>query len=235
MNALKCLIVDDEELARMLLENYISRLPNCEVVGKCKNPLDAIQILNNQPVDLIFLDIQMPEMSGTEFLKTLTHQPMVVFTTAYREYAIESYELDVVDYLLKPFSFERFVQAVNKARQLQQLKTVDQPLTRTTQEEQYLLVKSEHKIYRVLYSDIAYIQSMREYVAYYTPSGRIMSLGSLKGLEEKLPNDQFIRIHKSYIVATRKVTALEGNMVHVGKERLPIGASYREAVLAALF
>ena len=235
MNALKCLIVDDEELARMLLENYISRLPNCEVVGKCKNPLDAIQILNNQPVDLIFLDIQMPEMSGTEFLKTLTHQPIVVFTTAYREYAIESYELDVVDYLLKPFSFERFVQAVNKARQLQQLKTVDQPLTRTTQEEQYLLVKSEHKIYRVLYSDIAYIQSMREYVAYYTPSGRIMSLGSLKGLEEKLPNDQFIRIHKSYIVATRKVTALEGNMVHVGKERLPIGASYREAVLAALF
>lgn len=240
MNEISCLIVDDEELARTLLENYTNRLPYLNVVGKCGNPIEALEVLQSTSVDLMFLDIQMPEMIGTEFLKILSQKPMVIFTTAYTEYALESYELNVVDYLLKPFSFERFVQAVNKANDLMKLKrgeikTATSPTEETSIVEKYILVKSEHKIHRILFKDIRYIQSMREYVAYYTPTGRILSLGSLKGLEIELPENQFMRVHKSYIVAKGKVTTLEGNMVHIGKEKIPIGASYRERVLKDLF
>ena len=237
MNELTCLIVDDEELARTLLENYISRLPYLKLVGKCSNPIEALQLLQNQSADLIFLDIQMPEMIGTDFLKSLSQKPMVVFTTAYKEYALEGYELNVVDYLLKPFPFERFLKAVNKASELAKLKnnnTITYPEKSTT-EKNFILVKSEHKIHRISFDDIQYIQSMREYVAYYTPNGRILSLNSLKKLEVDLPENQFLRIHKSYIISKSKVSTLEGNMVHIGKEKIPIGASYREEVLKDLF
>ena len=240
MKPFNCLIVDDDELARTLVENYIDRLPHLKIVGKCINPLEAVQALQGNHVDLMFLDIQMPEMTGTEFLKTLSQKPLVIFTTAYEEYAIESYELNVVDYLLKPFDFERFLKAVNKASDLLKLKhggrnNNSQSLVVATNKESYILVKSEHKIHRILFKDIQYIQSMREYVAYYLPSRRILSLGSLKRLESDLPDSQFMRIHKSYIVAKSKVSTLEGNMVHIGKEKIPIGASYRELVLNNLF
>lgn len=240
MNELTCLIVDDEELARTLLENYVTRLPYLSLVGKCSNPIEALQLLQHQSVDLIFLDIQMPEMIGTDFLKTLSQKPMVVFTTAYAEYALEGYELNVVDYLLKPFPFERFLQAVNKASDLAKLKSKEGSNSTissesSTNEKNYILVKSEHKVHRIFFDDIQYIQSMREYVAYFTPNGRILSLGSLKKLETDLPKNQFLRIHKSYIISKVKVSTLEGNMVHIGKEKIPIGASYREGVLKLLF
>ena len=165
---------------------------------------------------------------------------MVVFTTAYAEYALEGYELNVVDYLLKPFPFERFLQAVNKASELSELKNKRESASIITSEESasdknYILVKSEHKVHRIPYDDIQYIQSMREYVAYYTSKGRILSLGSLKKLELDLPQSQFLRIHKSYIISKEKASILEGNMVHIGKEKIPIGASYREEVLKVLF
>lgn len=227
MTPIRCLIVDDEELARTLLKAYIGRLPQLELAGMCKDPVVALEVLHDQAVDLIFLDIQMPELTGIEFLRTLSRKPLVVFTTAYSEYALDGYELDVVDYLLKPFSFERFVQAAEKARERLRLKK--------TEEKDYLLVKSEHKIHRVPYTDILFIQSMREYVAYHTADARILSLGSLKSLEETLPPDLFLRVHKSFIVARSKVSALEGNFVHVGKERIPVGASYREEVMRKLF
>ena len=240
MNELTCLIVDDEELARTLLENYVTRLPYLSLVGKCSNPIEALQLLQHQSVDLIFLDIQMPEMIGTDFLKTLSQKPMVVFTTAYAEYALEGYELNVVDYLLKPFPFERFLQAVNKASDLAKLKSKEGSNSTissesSTNEKNYILVKSEHKVHRIFFDDIQYIQSMQEYVAYFTPNGRILSLGSLKKLETDLPKNQFLRIHKSYIISKVKVSTLEGNMVHIGKEKIPIGASYREGVLKLLF
>lgn len=240
MNELTCLIVDDEELARTLLENYISRLPYLKLIGKCSNPIEALQLLQNQFVDLIFLDIQMPEMIGTDFLKSLTQKPMVVFTTAYTEYALEGYELNVVDYLLKPFPFERFLKTVNKASDLEKLKNraSNEPPTLpkdSASEKNYILVKSEYKIHRIFFDDIQYIQSMREYVAYFTSNGRVLCLGSLKKLEMDLPKNQFLRIHKSYIISRVKVSTLEGNMVHIGNEKLPIGASYREAVLKLLF
>jgi DNA-binding LytR/AlgR family response regulator len=229
----RCLVIDDEELARTLLENYIGRLPNLELVGQCKDPMEAIQIMQEEPIDLLFLDIQMPGLTGIEFLRSLKQKPLVIFTTAYPDYAIEGYSLDVIDYLLKPFGFDRFVQAVNKASEMMQLKSA---ATNTpTDAKDFILVKAEHRIHRIKYDDINFIQSMREYVAYYTPSGRILSLNSLKSLETELPADRFIRIHKSYIVAIEKVSVLEGNLVHIGKEKLPIGASYREEVLGRIF
>ena len=236
---MKCLIVDDEELGRTLVREYVKRIPGLEVVGEAKNPVEAIQLLNDQEVDLVFLDIQMPELSGIEFLKTISQKPEVILTTAYPEYALEGYEHDVVDYLLKPFGFPRFLKAVNKA--LERLKWKGKRSNNSEKAEQqqniknYILVNSEHKVHRVNYADILYIQSMREYVAFYLPDKRILSLKSLKKLETELPSDQFIRIHKSYIISKNKVKALEGNLVHIGKEKIPIGASYRDAVMAKLF
>lgn len=230
-----CLVVDDEELARTLLKNYITRLPHLNLVGEHKNPLDALQTLQTTPVDLIFLDIQMPELTGTEFLKSLKTKPLVIFTTAYPDYALEGYTLDVVDYLLKPFGFDRFLQAVNKASErlrLQQMPTVESPAP----EKDYILVKSEHRLLRLKFDDILYIESMAEYVAFHTESsGRVLSLMSLKSLEGELPSSRFLRIHKSFMVSMAKVAGMEGNQVLLGKAKLPIGASYREEVLRRVF
>ena len=250
MKKINCLIVDDEELARNLVENYINRLPHLNIVGKCSNPFEAMQLMQEREVDLMFLDIQMPDLTGIEFLKTLQQKPLVVFTTAYKEFAMEGYELDVVDYLLKPFRFERFLQAVNKAGKL--LKSdfnnnknnsksdlpvsLKQPQENTEEKQKdYLLVKSEFKVFRIFFKDILYIESMKEYVAYHTLDGRTMSLGSLKKLEQELPTDLFMRIHKSYIANIRCIAALEGNMVHLGKKKLPIGTSYKEEVMRRVF
>lgn len=240
MSKINCLVVDDEELARDLLENYIGRLPHLALLGKCRDPFEALNVLSSQQVDLLFLDIQMPGMTGMEFMRTLKNKPLVIFTTAYSEFAIESYNVDATDYLLKPFSFERFVQAVNKATDLLALRKAalgsPTPSVQTTvpAAKDFILVKSEHKVHRLRFEDISYIEGMREYVAYHTPNGRILSLNSLKGLEEELPADQFLRIHKSYIVAMGKISAIEGNQVVIGKEKLPIGASYREVVMGKL-
>lgn len=238
MKTVRCLVVDDEELARTLLENYIGRLPNLELVASCANPLEAVAVLQQEKIDLLFLDIQMPELTGTAFLRSLTKKPVVIFTTAYVEYALEGYALDVTDYLLKPFSFERFVQAVNKA--ISQLRTRPDAEPATAGQapatgKDFLLVKADHKVHRLKFDDILFIQSMREYVAFYTASGRILSLHSLKSLEDSLPSERFIRIHKSYIVAIDKIDTLEGNTVQVGKEKLPVGASYREELVRRVF
>ncbi len=230
MSKLKCLIVDDEELARDLLENFVQRLPHLELVGKAKNPVEALAQMQQTTVDVLLLDIQMPELTGLEFLKSLPQKPLVILTTAYAEFALEGYELDVVDYLLKPFSFERFVIAINKAAARQSTANVT-----TSNEKDYLLVKSEHKVHKLRFTDIRYIQSMREYVAYYLPDGRLLSLNSLKQLEKDLPADQFMRIHKSYIVAIERVKTLEGNLLHLEDTQLPIGANYREEVLRRIF
>ena len=241
MNKINCLIVDDEELARNLIENYIGRLPHLQIVGKSANPLEAMQVLQDEKVDVIFLDIQMPELTGVEFLKTLPYKPLVIFTTAYKEYAIQSYELDAVDYLLKPFRFERFLQAVNKASKLvkvEQETSFNQPAAKSVNEENikdYILVKSDFKVFRMLYKDILYIESMKEYVDYHTNEGRTLSLYSLKKLQQELPSDKFMRIHKSHIVNIDMVSALEGNMVHLGNKKIPIGSSYKEEVMKRIF
>jgi len=242
---IKCLVVDDERLARALMENFIGKLPRLELVEQCKNPIEAIACLQREEIDLMFLDIQMPDLTGIELLKTLKHQPITIFTTAYSEYALEGYQLNIMDYLLKPFSFNRFVQAVNKAIEHIELKDAAQspaPIpqafsvnpTVPNKEKDFMLIKADHKVHKVKYADILYIQSMREYAAFYTTNGRIIALNSLKKLETELPK-QFLRIHKSYIIASEKVTTLEGNMVYIGDEKLPIGNFYRDAVMKRIF
>jgi len=240
---MKCVVIDDEELARALLANYLAKIPDLEVVASCKNPMEALEIISRQKIDLLFLDIQMPELTGLEFLEILREKPIVVFTTAYPDHALNAYNLDVLDYLLKPFSFQRFVQAVNKAKErlyMQeivrekqgQLMTGPQP----TEHPDYLLVNAEHKIHKIRLSEIIYIQSMREYVAYHLKDAtRLLSLNSLKKLEQELPKDQFTRIHKSYLVSNQCVSTLEGNRLYLSEIALPIGGSFKEEVVKRLF
>ncbi|CAH1001394.1 Transcriptional regulatory protein BtsR [Neolewinella maritima] len=230
--SLRCLIVDDEQLARRLLRSYCARLPQLEVVGEASSAIEALPLLRTGGVDVLFLDIQMPEMSGLDLLRSLRQPPAVVLTTAYSVHALEAYDLDVVDYLLKPFGFDRFVRAVGRAEEQRPSAHV---LSTRDPAPAYQLVKADYKIHRIAHTDIRYIESMREYVAYHTLDGkRTLTLGSLKQLEADLP-DTFLRVHKSYIVARDKVTALEGNQLRLGDTLLPIGGSYREHVRQELF
>lgn len=235
----KCLVLDDDQSGLQILQNYIQKLPSLELIGLCQNPFEAIRIIQSGSVDILFLDIEMPDLNGLEVLDALPNRPLVIFTTGHLQYAIEGYKHDVVDYLLKPFRFARFVQAVNKAirrMQLQRNKEIPAPIdTFKSQTKDYIIVKSEHKMHRIRYDEIYYIQGMKEYVAFHLKSGRIYSLLSLKSLEVELPKDRFLRIHKSYIVAIKQVHVLEGNRVHVQEEKLPIGSSYRQTVMGKIF
>lgn len=236
----RCLIIDDEELARLLIEQYVNKIPSLEVVGKCRNVLEAMEIMANEHIDLLFLDIQMPKMSGIDFLKSASSKPHVIITTAYPDYALEGFNLNVIDYLLKPYGFERFFQAITKFNQikqpLSQLKDQNQKVKSKNENSEYILVNSEHKIYRLHYQDILYIQSMREYIAFHTADKkRILSLTSLKKLEQELPHPAFIRVHKSYIVASNKIQLLDGKFLDLGDNRIPIGAMYRDDVINCIF
>lgn len=232
MTPIRCLVVDDEELARSLLKLYIQQTPSLQLVGTCSNAMQAVGVLQQEPVDLLFLDIQMPDLTGIDLLKALIHRPAVIFTTAYEQYAVEGYELDIVDYLLKPFSYERFSQAVTKAaahlKKRGPTPRVSAPEVSVAKD--YLLVKAEHRTHRIRFEDILYVQGMREYVAFYLADRRLLALMSLKHLEECLPSERFIRIHKSYIVAFDRIEAIEDDHLVIGGQRLPIGPSYVDAL-----
>lgn len=229
----KCIVVDDEQLARKLLQEYIEKVPYLELEAQFKNPLEAISFLQDHPIDLLFLDIQMPDLTGIEMLKSITLKTSVILTTAYSEYAIEGYELNVIDYLLKPFSFERFLQGVNKVSELLKLKYQAEI---GTQPAAYITIQAEHKIYKMILNEILYIEGLKEYVSYYTTKGqRIIALQSLKSLEETLPKNGFMRIHRSYIVPIDKIDTLEGNRVRIGEKLIPIGRSYKDLVMKRVF
>ena len=237
-----CLLVDDENLALRLLEDYVNKIPQLTIVGKCQNALSALQILQTQQIDILFLDIQMPDLTGIELIKILKNKPEIILTTAYAEHALEGYQLDVTDYLLKPIPFERFVQAGNKAMEYRNLRNAgvsnmqvtSTPVSAAAPALDYMFVKSDYKQIKVPYADILYIEGLREYVSIYTKEKRIVTLETLKNLELTLPAQQFLRIHKSYIINTTKVEALNGNMVEMGKIKVPIGKNYREATLSVL-
>lgn len=235
---IKCLIVDDEQLAREMLQAYIHKIPGLELVALCKSAYEAQAVLSKEKVDLMFLDIQMPQQSGLDFLKHLgANKPDVIFTTAYPNYAVQGFELEVVDYLLKPISFARFEQAVQKI-----VKTIDitykANLFEQQQElqEQFLMVHSEHKHRKIFLKDIIYIESLKEYVRYHTTQGKIIELNSMKRLEADLPNQQFIRIHRSYIVALPQIQSYQnGNIILKLPLELPIGKTYKKTILEKLF
>lgn len=228
---MKCIIADDEKLARSLIESYVNKVPSLELVATCKNGVEAAEILQKEEIDLLITDIQMPELLGTDLVKSLTQPPMVIFTTAYEDYAVEGFELSAIDYLLKPFSFDRFLTAINKAKEQHDVKSSRE----VNLKKDYMTIKADHKLYKVQYADITFIEGQREYVSFHVPSGRITALMSLKKLEESLPEALFIRCHKSYIINKTMVEALEGNSLAIAGKSIPIGQSYKEQVVKEVF
>ncbi len=230
---MKCIIVEDEQLARNLLESYLSKIEGVNLIAVCKNGTEALEVLNKSSVDLAITDIQMPGMLGTDLVKATEKGRMVIFTTAYRDYAMEGFELDAVDYILKPFSFERFQKAIQKAQSYFELKGKQIPSAdlKTT----FLTIKADHKLYKVQYADIRYIEGMREYVSFYTATGRITALMSLKYLESNLPKEIFVRCHKSYIVNKNMVEELDGHNLVIAGKQIPVGQLYKEDVLKEVF
>lgn len=235
----KCLIVDDEYMARLLLENYVQKFPELELIGLCENALEALNVLRSEKIDILFLDIQMPHLTGLELVQTLQRKPAIIFTTAYSDHAVEGFRLDAIDYLLKPFSFERFVQAVNKAINYLSFKEDNSHSQAVVGSESYkevnhLFVKSDGKLVKIRLEEINYIEGLKEYVSIYTEKNRVITLQSLKNLEETLPNTHFQRIHKSYIIAIDKINSIVGNQVEINGKMIPIGLTYKNELLQKL-
>jgi DNA-binding LytR/AlgR family response regulator len=226
-----CLIVDDEPLARNLLKEYVNKVPYLDLKGTCSNAIEAMELMRRHPVDLLLLDIQMPDITGTTFVKTLQRKPLVIFTTAYSDYALESYDLDVVDYLLKPITFERFLRAIDKVGQRVTSVTAVTAVkpTQGEAESSFIFVKDGTKLVKVRWEDILYIEGLKDYVTIHTREKKIVTLQRLKTLETQLPANKFIRIHNSYIVALGAIDVIHKNDVQVGKTLLPISDTYRRA------
>ena len=226
----KCLVVEDEPLAQSVLKKYIDDHPSLELAAICDNAMDAQQVLATQPVALLFLDINLPQLSGISFLKTLRHPPLVIFTTAYAEFAVEGFELDAIDYLVKPFSFERFLKAINKAMEKLQKPA---PANLSTVPAS-IFIRADKKVYQVNLDEILYLESLDDYVKVVTTQTSYLVNDTLKSLLEELPAAQFIRVHKSYAIAKNKIVFFEGNYVKIGDKDIPIGASYREDIFNRL-
>jgi DNA-binding LytR/AlgR family response regulator len=223
--SIACIIVEDEPAAREILELYIQDVPILNLKASCTNAIEASGMLAKSDIELIFLDINMPKISGMEFLKTLQNPPLVIFTTAYPEYAIESYEVNAVDYLLKPFSFNRFLQAVNKATN---------KLTRQHHEindEDYIILKADKRTHRVNIAEILFLESMGDYVKIYFINEKIIVHETLSGLLSKLPEKIFVRVHKSYVISSLHFQYIEGNTVKIGDKEIPVGLKYKNDFL----
>ncbi|RYZ56511.1 MAG: response regulator transcription factor [Chitinophagaceae bacterium] len=221
---MRCLIVDDEPLALNLLKGYVSKVPGLVLVKATTDVFDALKTAQVENIDLVFLDIQMPELTGIQFMKILAGKCRIILTTAYEDYALQGYEFDVVDYLLKPFSPERFLTAVNKAKGRMEPKTADA----TAAPNDFIFVKSEYRMVRIELKDILYLESLRDYVAIHTTTGKILTLQSLRSFEEQL-GSAFLRVHKSYIVAIDKIKAIERRRLLIGNTYIPIGETYLDA------
>lgn len=234
--SIRCLIIDDEPPARDVLRRYIEELPLLKLRGECGNAIQAISFLQNEPVDLLFLDIRMPQLNGIDFLKTLKHPPRVIFTTAFSEYALEGYELDVVDYLMKPVRFDRFLKAINKAFPANELKQIMHEPTANTEKfsEAFVYFRADRKMVKVLLSDILYIESMKDYVKVFTGSGTIITKQSISSVETMLPEKKFIRTHRSFIVSVDKINSFTNELLEIGRAEIPIGKLYRNSVLKLL-
>lgn len=226
---IKTLIVDDEPLALDILESYIEKIPDLELIGRCDNAIDANEIIQKEEIDLVFLDIQMPQMTGIELVKSLTTSPKVVFTTAYSEYAVEGFELNAIDYLLKPIAFDRFLKAVNKA------KDGSEKSTNIAQDDDFIFVKADKKLVKIHFNEILYIEGLKDYVIIKKETGRVIALQTMKSLEKKLPSNIFMRVHRSYIVNISHIKAVVGNsleLIEGGKPKdIPIGKNYKEELI----
>ncbi len=229
---INCLIIDDEPLAISILESYIEKLENMVVVNTYNNAIDALQDIKNGDIDVIFLDINMSRITGLNFLRTLKNHPFIIITTAYREFALESYELDVLDYLVKPIPFDRFLKSTNKlVDRLNETKGESVQML----SEPYLFIKIDKKMVRVILSDILYIESLKDYIKLYTTTGNLIAYKSLSSIIMELPSENFIRVHKSFAIALNKVKSVDGNNIEIGNSIIPIGRVYLKSVKDLIF
>lgn len=224
---LNCLIVDDEPLARKGMEEYVKEVSFLQLVGSCKNAMKASSYVNEENIDLMLLDIQMPRLSGIDFLKTLNNPPLIIFTTAFSEYALESYSLDVIDYLVKPIPFDRFLKAVQKAFDFHALRLKGD----ADSAQEFFFIKCDHKFERLNFSDVCYVESMQNYCIIHTADRKLITYITLTGLEEQLPVNRFLKVHKSYIVSLEKIKALDGHEILIGHSRIPISRSIKDEVV----
>lgn len=219
---IRCLAVDDEPLALDVISDYIAQVPALKLISKCDNAIEAIELLRTTQVDILFLDIQMPDVNGFQLLKTIEQKPKVIFTTAYSEHAVKGFELDAVDYLMKPFSFERFTKAVAKAK-----KQLDAE-TRTNEDDNALFVKSGYETVKIPIRDILYIEALKDYIKIFTKKEKHLSLLSMKTVLEMLPVGEFIRVHRSFIIPLKKITKYSGKNVFINRTKIPIGDSFKQ-------
>jgi len=229
---LKCIIIDDEPIARKILREFIEEIDFLELAGEEENPLKAMKLLNENEIDLIFLDINMPKINGVDFLKSSKINANIIMTTAYAEYAVEAYGLDVLDYLVKPIAFDRFLKACNKAREIGTLKKNIQ--SQPNKPDDHFFIKCNNQIEKVFYDDLLYAEAMLNYVMLYTSSNKMMVYVTIKNLEEQLPADIFIKVHKSFIVNKTKIKSIDGNVLDIGNARIAISQNLREKVLAEI-
>lgn len=236
---LKCLIVDDEPPAHKVLENYIDKLNSLQLEGNCYNAIEALNFLHENTVDIVFLDINMPELTGLEMLKTLQNPPIVILTTAYSEFALDSYEFGVLDYLLKPIRFDRFLKAVNRVLQLKQVAPSppppsSKPVKSVPIPDNFFFVKADGVQHKVWYDDLNYIESKGNFVQLHLDNKRLLTAETLSNMDKKLNPHHFLRVHKSYLINLKKVKAIEGNRITIGEHTIPIGNSYRQIVLSKI-
>ena len=233
---IKCLIVDDEPPARDVLRRYIEAIPSLSLAGECGNAIEAMSFLQQNAVDLLFLDIHMPQLKGIDLLKILSNPPKVIFTTTHSEYALEGYNLDIVDYLLKPIQFERFLKAVSKAFQfVKPLPAgIPAPPVEETRKDPYIYLRADRKMVKVLLQDILYIESMKDYIKVYTSGGTIITKQSITSMEAMLPENSFIRTHRSFIASVDKIKSFTPELIEIAKAEIPIGKLYRTSVLKML-
>ena len=231
MNRYKCIIIEDEPLAQNILKKYIGEHQALELVAVCNDALEAQGVLTQENIDLLFLDINLPKLSGINFIKTLVHSPLIIFTTAYPEFAVDGFELNAIDYLLKPFSFERFLKAVNRA-----VEKLNVPSAQNATENNisFIFLKAEKKIHRVELETIHYIEAIGDYMKVVTESGQLIVNETMKKLLEELPARSFMRVHKSFIISRNKIKYIQGNYIQVEDKSIPIGATYRTEVLSSI-
>ncbi len=225
---MNCIIVDDEPLAQNLLEDFVNKIPFLNLKAKCKSAFEAVEALQENKIDLIFLDIHMPDISGIEFIKNTENLPLIIFTTAYSHYAIEGFEHNAVDYLLKPISFARFTKSVNRAYEIYKLKN---KIVSVGSDNNFLFVRADYKLVKINFDDILYVESLKDYVKFITTEKNILTLSRIKIMEEKLPSDKFIRIHRSYIISIDKIDSVNKSIVQIGKKNIPVSDSYRDNLM----
>ena len=231
----RCLLIDDEPPALKVLASHISNINGLEIVGQCGNAIEALDVLHQKMVDVIFLDIKMPKILGTEFLKNLSHPPKVIFVTAYHDYAVQGYELDAVDYLIKPVSFERFVRAIAKLKRMMGQETVSQSNDYKSNPEAFVYLKVDKHMQKVFINEIMYIESWKDYIKLFLTTGKsLLVKQSISAMENLLSEHKFLRVHRSYLVSVNKIAGYDGLSVHIQSTEIPIGRLYKQAVMERL-